>query len=238
MVLSMVLWVFITIMGVMLFIPKEQIQYAARETFWIILAWNLITTNTWIIGGWMNFVTGQGITEQHFLCDVSPFRLLLGRVIPLIAVQIGSFIFMGLIFNDSFHTNVFQTQNIGWILLGIVLLLVSGISYGLIIASISLKTSISGNFLEIFNFLLLGIFVVNPTNLPYSQKILFLLIPYTSQIQLIRVGLWGYTDPYMLIYPLCISFIQSCIFVYMARTSIRSAENWVRKNGIKTVGWW
>jgi len=74
MVLSHAAWIFLFILGALLFVPGEYLGVAVKAAFWTIVAWNIISMFSSLIGGWMHFFISLGMVEEHILRGISPFK--------------------------------------------------------------------------------------------------------------------------------------------------------------------
>lgn len=66
-VLAEAAWVFLFVLGALLFVPGEYLGFAVKSAFWTIVAWNIISQCSSLIGAWMNFFISIGMVEEHIL---------------------------------------------------------------------------------------------------------------------------------------------------------------------------
>jgi len=237
MILSETAWIFLFILGALLFVPSEYMGTAVKAAFWTIVAWNIISQFSSLIGGWMNFFISIGMVEEHTLRGISPFKMILGRIIPSFSVSIASLLFMAAILNGVFNTNVLLVNNLPLLILAILLLAVEGLSYGLTIAAISIRTSIPYNMLEILNLATIGILMIPAQNLPKTIGIAYLCIPYVAPAHLAKIAT-AISMSALFIEALTISIIEALIMSLIALHFIKSSEKWVKKKGVRAVGFW
>ena len=237
MILAEAAWVFLFILGALLFIPKEFLGVAVKGAFWIIVAWSVISNFSGLIGGWMNFFISIGMVEEHMLRGFSPFKALIGRLIPGSAVTVASLFFMGALVGGAFRVDVFAVEDVPLLLLGMILLVVEGLSYGFTVASIAVRTSVPQNLLEILNFGFIGLMMVPLSSVPEKARLLYLAIPYIAPTHLLKVA--TSSAPKMLVYEaMAISSVESVIMLFLAITSMKLVNSWILRNGVRAIGFW
>ena len=237
MVLSHAAWIFLFILGALLFVPGEYLGVAVKAAFWTIVAWNIISMFSSLIGGWMHFFISLGMVEEHILRGVSPFKTVLGRVIPSFSVVTASLLFIAAILNGVFKTNVLQVGDPLLLIFAFLLLVVEGLAYGLTIAAISMKTSIPHNMLEILNFVVIGLLMVPAHSLPEVIRVAYLCIPYVAPAHLAKIAT-SLDMPILFGEALTISIIEALIMSIIALYTIKSSEKWIKKNGVRAIGFW
>lgn len=237
MILAETAWIFLFILGALLFVPSEYLGIAVKAAFWTIVAWNVISQFSSLIGGWMNFFISIGMIEEHTLRGISPFKMILGRIIPSFSVITASLLFMAAILNGVFNTNVLLVNNLPLLVLALLLLVVEGLSYGLTIAAISIRTSIPHNMLEILNFAVVGILMIPVQSLPESIRIAYLCIPYVAPTHLAKIAT-AINMSALFTEALIISIVEALVMAIIALHFIKSSEKWMKRNGVRAVGFW
>ena len=232
--LSEVLWILLFLLAVLLFTPREYLDLACRNAFWIILCWSLIQMNSMIVGSWMNFFISMGMVEEHLIRGISPFKVILGRIIPSSTVSLLSTLLIAIILSSTFKVDVLLIQFPLLVLIGLVFIIIESLSYGLSIASLSIRTGIPHNFLEILNFMVIGILTISVESMRPPLSYLLLLIPYTAPSQLIKMGISG--REYMFIESLTMSIVVATVMVLMALYLVNHAKSWLLKNGVRAIG--
>ncbi len=237
MILALTAWIFLFILGALLFVPKEHLGMAVKGTFWIIVAWSVISNFSGLIGGWMNFFISIGMVEEHMLRGFSPFKALLGRLIPGSSVTVASLLFMGALVGGAFHVDVLAVDNSSLLVLGMILLGVEGLSYGFTVASIAMRTSVPHNMLEILNFGFVGLMMIPLSSLPEGARLIYLLIPYIAPTHLLKVATSSVQQEF-LTEALVISALESAAMLFVAILSMRLVNSWISRNGVRAIGFW
>ena len=232
--LSEVLWILLFILAILLFAPKEYLDIACRNAFWVVICWSIIQMNSMIVGSWMNFFISLGMIEEHLIRGISPFRVILGRIIPSSIVSLLSTLLIAIVLNSIFEVNVLSARSPLLILVGLVFIVVKSLSYGLSIASLSIRTGIPHHFLEILNFMVIGILTISVESMRPPLSYLLLLVPYTAPSQLIKMGISG--REYMFTESLTMSVVVATVMVLMALYLVNHAKSWLLRNGVRAIG--
>ncbi|RLF17291.1 MAG: hypothetical protein DRJ66_01135 [Thermoprotei archaeon] len=234
-ILTEMLWILLFMLGIMLFVPKGMIAQACKEAFWVITGWTLISQSSSLIGGWMSFFISIGMVEEHLLRGISPFKVIMGRLIPCTTVSIGILVLIGMLLGSMFNANVFVINRPDIIIIGIIIMIVQAISYGIVVAALSVRTGVPYNLLEVLNFALMGLLIMPLDSIRPPLNYVVSAIPYVIPMYLIRLSLRGgqiYLNPYYML----ISLIESIIMSAIAIKEIEITEKYVRKNGVKGIG--
>lgn len=234
MVVAETLWIFVFLLGVLLFVPPEQVNSACRMAFWTVVAWSVISQCAGLMGGWTNFFISIGMVEEHLLRGVSPFKVILGRTIPSSAVIAGTALFMAAVINGSFGVDVLLLEDPYLLVTGMALMLVEALSYGLALSAISMRTGIPHSLLDMANFMLVGLLLLPVTALPPALRVPFMAIPYVAPMHLVRLGIRRGQEP--LAEALALSVALALVMVAAALRLVRNAEEWIRKSGVRAVG--
>jgi hypothetical protein len=185
----------------------------------------------------MNFFISIGMVEEHTLRGISPFKMIPGRMIPSFSVITASLLFMATILNGVFNTNVLLVNDLPLLVFALLLLAVEGLSYGLTIAAISIRTSIPYQMLEILNFAIIGILMIPVQSLPETVRIIYLCIPYVAPAHLAKIAAAINMSAFF-IEALIVSIVEASIMSLMALHFIKSSERWMKKNGVRAIGFW
>ncbi len=237
MILAEAAWIFLFVLGALLFVPKEQLGSAVKVSFWILAAWSLISNFSSLIGGWMSFFISIGMVEEHLLRGFSPFKALLGRIITGSSVMFASLLFMALLVRGAFHVNLLSIKSPLLTFIGIILLALESISYGFSVAAISMRTSIPNFLLEILNLGMIGLMMIPLSSIPGRVRLLYLCIPYMAPAYLIKLSVLKDSD-YMVKEAVLISLTIMALMLTVALAFMKYVDRWVRKNGVKAVGFW
>jgi len=237
MILSEAAWIFLFVLGGLLFVPKEELSTTVKGAFWVIVAWSMISNFSSLIGGWMSFFISMGMVEEHLLRGFSPFKALLGRLITGSTVIVASLLFMATLVRGAFHVNLLAVGQVALLIGGMILLAIESLSYGFTVAAISMRTSVPHNLLEILNLGVIGLMMVPIHVLPEAVRIIYLCIPYTAPAYLVKVAISS-TPPDLVKEALIISTIVSMTMLFTAVLVMRLVNYWIRKNGVKAIGFW
>ncbi len=236
MVLSNIMWVLLALLGVLLFISPEQFNEATKAAFWSIVGWIFLADFSNLVGGWTNFFISLQMVEEHLIRNTSPFLVLLGRGVTALIVTVMSSTAMGLVFGSLFSVDILWLSDPALFLIAALLLVVEALSYGLIIASLAMRTTISYNFLEIASFVLVGLFIVPLDVIPQGLRLIFLSIPFVAPVHLMKVAA-GASHGY-LVESLMISSLESLAISSITIYSIRKTTEYIMRQGVKAVGMW
>jgi len=229
---SSVLWLFLFILGVLLFVPPEGQREASLQAFWVVFAWSFVSSGTWLMGAWVRFLISVGLVEEHMLRGVTPYEVMYGRVIPFLFDVFLTTAIAVLVIGTTFSVNVFEVKDTWILLLGVVLMFLQSLSYGLVITSLSMRTGVPGQLLDVVNMLTIGLLILPAERIPASVRPLFYLIPYTAPMQLIRCGLSGSRDYFALAEGLAVL----AVLLTAAASAARSTLRYLRREGVKAVG--
>jgi len=237
MILSEAAWIFLFVLGALLFVPSEQLGVAVKAAFWTIVAWSVISNFSSLVGAWMNFFISLGMVEEHLVHGFSPFKALLGRLITGSSVIVASLLFMAALVGGAFHVNLLAIDSVGLLTIGMILLAAEGLSYGFTVAAISMRTSVPHNLLDILNLGFVGILMVPVQALPEGARLAYLCIPYVAPAHLVKVAT-GSMPPVLMAEALAISALETAAMLAAAALAMRSVETWVRRNGVRAIGFW
>lgn len=237
MILSEVLWMLLLVMGIVLFVPPEQLTTSLRMGYWTIAAWNVISSFSSLIGGWTTFFIMIGMVEEHILRNTSPFATILGRALTGTTVSFTIIIAMGYLFEWIFGRRLMILVSLPILLVAFILLIVESLSYSLSISAASMRTSVSEQFLEILNFGIIGLLMVPVSALPGYTSMIYLLIPYIAPAYLVKVAV-GAEVPSLLPAAVVVGVTESLIMALITLRLIESVETHIRRNGVRAVGFW
>lgn len=236
-ILSDAAWIFLFVLGALLFVPREQLSMAVKGAFWTIVAWSVISNFSSLIGSWMNFFISIGMVEEHLVRGFSPFKALLGRLITGSSITIASLLFMAMLVGGAFHVDLLSADRTWLLVLGLGLLAVEGISYGFTVAAISMRTSVPNNLLEILNLGIIGLLMVPVQAIPGSARLAYLCIPYVAPSHLMKVATSS-ALPMLLEKAVLISALEATAMFFVALFAMRLVEVWIKRNGVKAIGFW
>ncbi len=236
MILSEGAWIFMFVLGALLFVPSEKLVVAVKGAFWTIVAWSVVSNFSSLVGGWMNFFISIGMVEEHLVRGFSPFRTLLGRVVTGLSVIVVSLLFMAALVGGAFHVNLLHAESLWLLLLGMGLLAVQSLSYGFTVASVAVRTSVPNNLLEILNLVVVGLLMVPVQALPEGLRLAFLCIPYVAPAHLVKLAAGaGEGLEYA---ALTVAWVETMAMAAIAVWATEWAIQWIRRNGVRAIGFW
>ena len=237
MVISEILWMLLFILGVLLFVPPEHLPAALRMAYWTLSAWMLISNFSSLIGSWTNFFISIGMVEEHLMRGISPFFTISGRVITGTTVTVAIIALMGGLFSFIFGVDMFHIVDHWLLILGFALVMIEGVFYGLSVSALAMRTSVSEQFLEILNFGMMGALIIPLTALPEAARLPYLLLPWAAPVHLIKVAVEA-VEPVMVLEGLLIGLVESMAFVSLGLYLIKKADDYVKRNGVRMIGFW
>jgi len=238
MALSTIMWIMIFILGALMFLPGGEVQKALPAIFWGVAMWNIISSAVWLIGGWTNFYLTQGFFEEHVVVNTSSFLVLSFRAMTGLLMSTVAIGFTYLVISSMSTENILVAQNPTFMVLGLVLLIVMALSYGLTLSALSFRVGVPHMMLEIMNFLVLivGGLATPVSKLPEPMRYVALVIPYSHPAELVRYGTIG-IKPYLpLEITITTTVFLTLVMLIVAVFSMRWVERYVRKNGLKAIG--
>jgi len=236
MVVSNAMWVLLLILGVLLFVPRSQLPYALKSAYWTIACWSVISSFSSIVGGWTNFFISLGMVEEHMLRGISPFLVISGRLVIASLVSITTIIFMGLLVQSLFSVPLFDIRP-DIALISLMIVSAESLLYSLLISAISMRSSISEQFLEIMNFAVIGILIVPISVIPEGLRVLYLSIPYVAPAYMLKVAS-GSEISSLFIIAAVISIIETIALLLIALLAVKAAESHIRRNGTRAIGFY
>lgn len=237
-ILTTILWLTIFVLGALMFVPKTQWDIMAPIALWGIIMWQFLSASVWYIGGWTWFFVSQGFVEEHLLTNTSPALVLVGRAIVGLSVTFASSLLVALVFTGLAGPRVLLINNVLYVVVGLVLLGVMTISYGLYLAALSFRIGIPGTLLDIANFVsfVLGGLVVPLSRLPSQLRVIALFIPYAHSAEIVRYGVRGLEPLLGLEMELALSTLIAVTMASTAYILFRYVLKHVRRYGVKAIG--
>lgn len=237
MIVSNAMWVLLLILGVILFVPSEEFNSAVKTAYWTIACWSVISNFSSLVGGWTNFFISLGMVEEHLMRGISPFLVIGGRLSTATAVSVLTILFMGALIQSLFSAPVFELLNPSLALFGFIAIALQSLFYGLIVAALAMRISVSEQFLEILNFAIVGLLLVPMRIVPVPLKLLYLVVPYIAPTHLLKISC-GSEDQSFLMPAIAISLIEAVSLCFLAYIVIRMTEEHLRKNGVRAIGFY
>lgn len=237
--LNIALWMAIFILGALVFVPPEQLPTTAPYIFWGVVLWTLLSSSVWYIGGWMWFFLSLGMIEEHMIHNMRVMPVLIGRIIT-VTVQLALVTpVMYVIVSYATGGSIPLIHNPVILAYALVSMIIMSISYGLILAAISIRTGVPGALLDISNFLLfiMGGIAVPVTNLPDILKKFAMFVPYSHPSELVRYAAAGITPYLPLWIELTVSGIVAAAMLIATYLIFRYIEDhYLRIQGPRAIG--
>ena len=232
------LYMAIYMLGALAFSPREQWPLVSKYVFWGILAWTMVSTPTWTIGGWTRFYVNMGLWEQHEAVGASHSLFLSMRIIPaVIAGFIGSITAYGFLLAEV-GGGIGVEGSIALALIFLLWLILQSTLYGLLLSYLSLLTSTPGPMLDVLNILLfiIGGIGVPVANLPRAAQLFALATPYSHAAELLRWSTIG-SQPYLGVPGEVAAGLLTTLGLGLTALYARNkAYSSARRNGIKGIG--
>ncbi|ABL78536.1 hypothetical protein [Thermofilum pendens] len=215
------LWMIILLAGFILAGKAPE----ASSNYWGLVAWTILSNATWMIGGWVDYLVLLGLVEEHEVRGVSVFELVAGRAIPMLASSaissLAAYAFLSL---AGARVSV---ASIPVLASSLALLYAQSLCYGLLLASLSLRTGTPSYMLDILSLAFLGL-AFSPT--PASPSVA--LIPLLGPMLLAKLSSTGSVQPAAVAYG-----VPATLFLAVAALlACRSTEEHARRRGVRAVG--
>lgn len=236
-VVSSAMWVLLLVLGVLLFVPREEVSYAVRSAYWVVACWSVISNFSSLIGGWTNFFISLGMVEEHLMRGISPFLVISGRLAIASVVSAVTIALMGVLIGELFSVPIFSLSRPELALMGFATLSLQSLSYGLTVSALAMRTSVSEQFLEILNFATIGLLMVPLRVIPDALRGAYLTIPYVAPTYLLKVSA-GSEQSSLLGLAVLTSFLEALLLMLVAFLIMRNVEAYVRRNGVRAVGFY
>ncbi len=198
MIIVDMLWYMIFLLGALTFVEPSRFAEVSAITFWGIIAWSLMNNSVWLVSGWTWFVLAMRLVDEHMLHNVNPIAFIAGRIVTVASVTAASVPLVALILTATIGLHIPWPANPLVLVAGFLLMAAYSLLYSIILAALSLRTSIPGPMLDITNIFMyiIGGFGVPVSMMPRYLRSAALLVPYTHAAELIRLGALG-THPYL-----------------------------------------
>ncbi|MEM4581199.1 MAG: hypothetical protein QW092_02390 [Candidatus Korarchaeum sp.] len=237
MVISNAMWVLLLVMGVLLFVPREELGRALMSAYWTIACWSIVSNFSSLIGGWTNFFISLGMVEEHLMRGVSPFIVIGGRLIAASIVSAVTIALMGALIGGLFSVPLFSLSSPELASMGFAAVSLQSLFYGIIVSALAMRVSVSEQFLEILNFATVGIMIVPLRVLPEALRVAYLSVPYVAPAYLLKVSA-GSEESSLIQSAALISALETLLFAFIALLMIRIVENYIRRNGVRAIGFY
>lgn len=237
MLISNAMWILLLMMGVLLFVPKEELSYVLRSAYWTIACWSIVSNFSSLIGGWTNFFISLGMVEEHLMRGVSPFIVIGGRLVVAAIFSAVTITLMGLLIEGLFSVQLFSLYSPELALIGFIAVSLQSLFYGITVSALAMRASVSEQFLEILNFATVGMMMVPLRVIPESFRLTYLAIPYIAPVYLLKVSA-GSEGSFLLRSAILISALETLLFMFIALLTMRMVENYVRRNGVRAIGFY
>jgi len=152
-------------------------------------------------------------------------------------VIVASLLFMATLVRGAFHVNLLAIDRAVLLITGMILIAIESLSYGFTVAAISMRASVPHNLLEILNLGVIGLMMIPIHALPEITRVIYLCIPYIAPAYLVKVAISSASSDFVR-EALIISTILSITMLFTAMLVMRLVNCWIRKNGVKAIGFW
>ncbi|OYT40748.1 MAG: hypothetical protein B6U89_01185 [Desulfurococcales archaeon ex4484_58] len=238
MILIDVMWYLIFLLGALMFVPSNEYLTIAVITFWGIVLWVIMNNSVWLIAGWTWFALASGLVEEHFLYNVNPLIFIAGRFLTGISVTLATIPVVLTIFSSIAGSYIFYVYSPVYLGLGMILMLIYSTLYSLILVALSLRTSVPGVMLDVFNiFMYVGGGIGVPVaRMPEALRYFALAMPYTHAAEILRYGVLGLKPYYGLENELIIASIYIIVLATITYIVIKIVMKYVRRHGVRAIG--
>lgn len=238
MIMTSVLWYLLFLLGVLMFIPADELQLYVAITFWGIVLWSMMNNAVWLIAGWVGFTIASGVLEEHVVYDVNPLLLIMGRFITGSIVSLATIPVVAIVLSGFINIDFFVVENVGFLILGVTLILIYATLYALILASLSIRFHVPGVMLDVVNVFMyvVGGIGVPVARMPHVMRYIALVLPYTHAAEIVRYGAVG-MEPYIgLVREIIIALLYLLVMAAIVAVLISRVEHYMRTHGVKGVG--
>ena len=238
MALNSTLWVTIFLLGALMFVPPEDLPSGMPLVFWGITMWTILSNSVWLVGAWTGFYISMGLVEEHMLVGISSSRVLVGRAIPGLSVSAAVILLIYYVLSSIVGVSRGIAEYPHLLVLGLSLLTVMALSYGLILSAISFRTGVPPVLLDIANFVvfIVGGIATPVSSLPPTLQKVAVLIPYSYPAEIVRYAAIGYKPFFALEVEVAVSVIVSAFMAALSLYLMRRSEEYIRRNGLKAIG--
>ncbi len=238
-IITDLLWLLLFLLGILLFAPSNLLRIMVKHAFWAVTVWYVISHSLSLTGGWITFFMSIGMIEEHMLAGISPFKVVLGRVITVFACFIGAILLTAGVLSAVFKVNVLLIYNHHLLIICLIPIIIQAISIGIITASISVRTQIPHSILDALTFMNAGLLLIPLNVLPVVAQYIYVLIPCMAPYVLIRR--WCiYPQPTQTVpnaFLILVSICWTTVLAFLATYSAKKSIDYIKKNGLKYPGW-
>lgn len=192
--LSMMLWILLLILPLALFAPPDvEVSKLSSYAFTGLLIYIFFTTASWDWGAEIRFMINDGRLE-YFIASGAGFLPHYLGILPVSLMWIGiSLTSVYLILTLVWSPPVFNVQSTPLLLLGLALLIMSLVGYGLLLGGTMITSGTGGVVVELLSFIL-PVATGGLTPLKMAPELLrefALMTPFSYPAELIRYSLLG-----------------------------------------------
>lgn len=192
--LSMMLWILLLILPLALFAPSDvEVSELSSYAFTGLLIYVFFTTASWDWGAEIRFMINDGRLE-YFIASGAGFLPHYLGILPVSLMWIGiSLALVYAVLSFIWSPPVFHTQSPALFALGLALLVVSLIGYGLLLGGTMITSGTGGVVVELLSFILpVASGGLTPLKVaPEPLKLFALATPFSYPAELIRYSLLG-----------------------------------------------
>ncbi len=217
------LWMAIFLFGAY---SSRGLEYA-REVYWALVAWAIIANAGWMIGGWIDYLSGLGLLEPLEFAGTSPALASSARGFVM-AFPVALSALIVLAFSYGLGVDALSVSSPAVLLASFAILWVQSVAYGAILAATVLVTSIPAALLDIAALTYLGLLLA-----PLSQENMRILalLPLLGPGYIIRSSVSSHTSWALLAY----STLPTALLVLVALAYSEKTMRAVRRRGFRAV---
>ncbi|BEP17230.1 hypothetical protein PYJP_05820 [Pyrofollis japonicus] len=237
--INMLLWITILILGVIMFVPSEELGSVVPNLFWGIVVWNMISYTVIYVAGWTTwFLVATGLIEEHILHNTRLSMLLMGRLITVAAeLAIAVPLVYAVLGSIAGHQHLITNPLL--LVYGAAAAEAMALGYALTISALGLRLNIPGTLLDVVNFLLfiIGGIAAPIVRLPEPLRIVAILTPYSHAAEVVRYAATG-TRPYLGLWvEIVVSGVLAAALLTTGIIVYRLVEDrYIRRYGVRGLG--
>lgn len=232
------LWLTIYLLGALVFMDPADYPVLLPQVFWAMIAWGLISGPVWTIGNWMRFYINMGIYEEHELVGVDHNLFLSLRAIPTVVESLVIGVVAALFLTYITGYPALRADIPLLLAASLTAILLIAVLYGLILAYLSLYTSVPAPLLDLVSFLLfiVGGVAVPINRLPGVLQPIAIVIPYSHPSEIMRYAV-NRAEPYLgLVGETIVTLVYIGILLFTVHVLSRKARRKARLHGVKGIG--
>lgn len=239
--ISLSLWLLIFLTPMSLFLAENQDPgIAASYGFTAILIFTLYSIATWDFAAELRFLINQGVLEYYLTTNSGILPHYMG-IIPVsfmwLVLELSlNYILLSILFKPP----VFYINNLFYLILGFIMLLIVLISYGLVLGGSLISSGSSGFIIEIIGFILpVATGGLAPLRrLPVQFQLFALSTPFSYPAEIIRYSILGFEPVMSIEYMFVIGYLYSTIFLALSILYFKYQLKKIMREGVRITTLW